>query len=319
MRFGVKIPNLSALASREAIIRTATTAESSGFEALWASDHLVFARSTVHRADGRRFPVPFDVPAIDPIVALSVAAGVTERIRLGTSVLVLANRAPVAMAKAWASLDHLAPGRVVAGIGTGWQKEEFEALGAGDRFRRRGTATEEAIDILRRCWGEEEPSFDGEFHRIEPLHFNPRPASPIPIVLGGSSDRGIARVGRCGDGFHGTNLTPAAAGDVIERIRSAAVEEGRDPDRLWFTTLVELEHRSDGPRGGDDDAGIHLVGTVERMRERVGSFERAGITHLALRVRSLSGSTRPGVEPELDLERGLEEIRRFAEEVAVIV
>lgn len=316
MRFGVKIPNLSALASRGSIIRTAVTAEDGGYEAIWASDHLVFARSTVHRADGRRFPVPFDVPAVDPIVALSVAAGATDRIRLGTSVLVAANRSPVAIAKAWASLDLLAPGRVVAGIGTGWQQEEFEALGAGDRFRRRGTATEEAIEILRRCWSDPEPSFRGEFHDIEPLHFRPQPERPIPIILGGSSERGIGRVGRCGDGFHGTNLTPAAAAEVIDRIRQAAADADRDPEALWFTTLVEMEFRSDGPRNAEDDAGVHLVGSADRMVERVAAFAEAGIEHLALRVRSLSGSTRPGVAPALDLERGLDEIRRFAREVA---
>lgn len=315
MQFGIKIPNLSGLASRESIIRTAVVSEEGGYEAVWASDHLVFSRSTVHRADGRRFPVPFDVPAVDPIVALSVAAGSTERIRLGTSVLVIANRAPVAIAKAWASLDLLAPGRVIAGIGTGWQQGEFEALGAGDRFRRRGTATEEAIEILRRCWTDPEPSFEGEFHRIEPLHFHPRPAEPIPIVLGGSSDRGIDRVGRCGDGFHGTNLTPTAAAEVVDRIRTAAVAAGREPDDLWFTTLIELEFRSAGPRDADDDSGVHLVGTAEQMAERIAGFRNAGISHLALRVRSLSGSTRPNVEVGLNLERGLEEIRRFADEV----
>lgn len=313
--FGIKLPNLSPIASRDAIVQTARASEQAGLDAVWASDHVVFARSTEHRAERRRFPVPFDTPAVDPLVALSVVAGATERVLLGTSVVVLANRNPVIMAKAWSSLDMLAPGRVVAGVGTGWQREEFDALGVGHRFDRRGSATEEFIEVMRRCWSDPAPAFEGEHYRFDPLHFHPQPPITIPVLLGGASDRGLRRVGRCGDGYHGTNLTPEAAAETIDRISDAADRAGRDPDALWFTTLVELERRPT-TRDTDDDAGIHLVGSAAAMAERVAAFAEAGIAHLALRVRALSGSTRPGVGIDLSLERGLDEIEWFAEEVA---
>lgn len=310
MDFGVKLPNLSALASRHAILEVGRSAELAGYGAVWASDHLVFGESTVHEAVDRRFPVDFRVPAVDPLVALAAVAGATERVKLGTSVLVLANRNPVAIAKAWASLDLVAPGRVLAGVGTGWQEEEFRALGAIDRFVRRGSATDEFIEILRRCWTMETPRFSGEFYDLDPIHFHPQPAQAIPILLGGRSDRGIRRVGRVGDGFHGTNLTPDMAREVIARIRQEASDVGRDPGVLMFTTLCEL----DIGRGGDpdDDNDVHMVGSPDETVDRIGRFAEAGIEHLALRVRALSGSTRPKVEPALSLSAGLDQIAAFA-------
>lgn len=311
MELGIKLPNLSPLASRDSILTVARQAEDLGFSALWASDHLVFAEATVHEAVDRRFPVEFRTPAVDPLVALSLAAGATDAIELGTSVLVLANRNPVAIAKAWASLDHLAPGRVIAGIGTGWQQEEFRALGAGDRFRWRGSVTEEFIEILRRCWTMERPSHEGRFHSFEPLHFHPQPDRPIPILLGGSSERGIERVGRVADGFHGTNLTPRTAAETIDRIRQVAADAGRDPGALVMTTLCELDLRPAGAPP-EDHADIHLAGTLAQAVDRIGRFAEAGVAHLALRVRALSGSTRPGVVPEVSLSAGLDQIAELA-------
>lgn len=311
MDLGIKLPNLSPLASRESILAVARHAEQLGYGALWASDHLVFAESTVHEAVGRRFPVDLSVPAVDPLVALSLAAGVTESVRLGTSVLVLANRNPVAIAKAWASLDHLAPGRVVAGIGTGWQEEEFRALGAGDRFRQRGSVTEEYIEILRRCWTMERPSHAGRFYKFEPLHFSPQPSSSIPVLLGGSSERGISRVGRVADGFHGTNLSPDAMATTIDRIRQAAADADRDPNALIMTTLCELDLRTTSVRD-EDHADVHLAGCAQELVDRIGRFADAGVEHLALRVRALSGSTRPCVEPSWSLAAGLEQMAALA-------
>lgn len=312
MEFGVKIPNLSPLASRRSILEIGRRSEQLGYEAVWASDHLVFGRSTVHSAPDRRFPVTFETPVVDPLVALSAVAGATDRIRLGTSVLVLANRNPVAIAKAWASLDHLAPGRVIAGVGTGWQEAEFRALDAGDRFARRGSATEEFIEVLRRCWTWEEPSFSGRFYELEPIHFHPRPQQVIPVLLGGSSERGLSRVARVGDGFHGTNLTPERARETIDRISEMAVDVGRDPSAMVFTTLCELDLRAEGA-GAEDHAGVHLVGTEAEVLARIAEFEEAGIAHIALRVRALSGSTRPKVPTAVSLDAGIEQIEALAE------
>ncbi|MGX7722836.1 TIGR03619 family F420-dependent LLM class oxidoreductase [Rhodococcus pyridinivorans] len=317
--FGVKLPNLSPLASRDAILTTGTTAERLGFEAVWASDHVVFTPTTEHDHPDRRFPVGFDTPAVDPLIALSLVAGATERVELGTSVLVLANRNPVVVAKSWASLDLLAPGRVVAGIGTGWQENEFQALGAGERFRRRGSATAEFIDILRTCWSDPSDGFSGEFYSFGPLFFEPRPTKEIPILLAGRTSRGLRRVASHGDGFHGTNLSPEAAREAITRIEEYAVEYGREHLSRRYTTLCELDLRDRPVRPDEDYDGIHLVGTPEQVAERVRAFAAAGIAHLALRVRALSGSTRKEVSNELSVSAGTEQLERFEAEVTPLL
>lgn len=316
--FGIKLPNLSPLASRESILITGTTAERLGFTAVWASDHVVFTPTTEHDHPDRRFPVAFDTPAVDPLVALALVAGSTDRIGLGTSVLVLANRNPVVVAKSWASLDLLAPGRVLAGIGTGWQENEFRALGAGDRFHRRGSATAEFIDILRTCWNDPSRGFTGEFYSFGPLHFEPRPATGIPILLAGSSARGLHRVATHGDGFHGTNLSPAAASEAIAQIERYAETHGRQSGPRHFTTLCELDLR-DQVESEQDSGGIHLVGSPEQIAQRIRAFTDAGVTHIALRVRALSGSTRKEISPQLSLGAGLEQLERFTAEVMPLV
>lgn len=135
------------------------------------------------------------------------------------------------------------PRPVLAGIGTGWQENEFRALGAGDRFHRRGSATAEFIDILRTCWNDPSRGFTGEFYSFGPLHFEPRPATGIPILLAGSSARGLHRVATHGDGFHGTNLSPAAASEAIAQIERYAETHGRQSGPRLFTTLCELDLR----------------------------------------------------------------------------
>ncbi|MGN5236468.1 MULTISPECIES: TIGR03619 family F420-dependent LLM class oxidoreductase [unclassified Rhodococcus (in: high G+C Gram-positive bacteria)] len=317
--FGVKLPNLSPLASRKSILTTGMLAEWLGFTAVWTSDHVVFTPTTEHDHPDRRFPVAFDTPAVDPLVALSVVAGATERIELGTSVLVLANRNPVIVAKAWASLDLLAPGRVLAGIGTGWQENEFRALGAGNRYRRRGSATAEFIDILRTCWSDPSRGFPGEFYSFGPLYFEPRPATAIPILLAGNSARGLHRVATHGDGFHGTNLNPAAAGVAIAQIEKYAATCGRATVPRRYTTLCELDLRDRPIRPEQDHDGIHLVGTPEQVAERIRAFTGSGITHIALRVRALSGSTRKEISPKVCLSAGLDQLERFSAEVMPLV
>lgn len=317
--FGVKLPNLSPLASREAILVAGKTAERLGFTAVWASDHVVFTPSTEHDHAHRRFPVGFDTPAVDPLMALSLVAGSTERVELGTSVLVLANRNPVIIAKAWASLDLIAPGRVVAGIGTGWQENEFRALGAGDRFRRRGSATAEFIDILRTCWSDPSDGFSGKFYSFDPLYFEPRPAAGIPVLLAASSERGLRRVASHADGFHGTNLSPTAAREVIDRIEKYAATCGRATAPRRYTTLCELDLRDRSDMSEEVDGGIHLAGTPEQVAERIRAFGAAGISHLALRVRAFSGSTRKEVSNRLSLAAGVEQLERFEAEVVPLV
>src|ERR671924_1604801 len=193
MRFGCHLPVYGPAATRETLVGVARRAEALGYDSLWASDHVVLpwriASRYPYNATGA-FPLPPATDFLEPLTALALVAGVTERVRLGTTVLVLPHRHPVLAAKMLATLDHLAPGRVILGAGVGWMREEIELLGAP--YERRGAWTDEAIRIMRACWTEERAAFTGEFFRIPPVASVPRPPrGPIPIWIGGHTRRAL--------------------------------------------------------------------------------------------------------------------------------
>jgi probable F420-dependent oxidoreductase len=166
-----------AAATRETLLGFARRTETLGYDSLWVSDHVVIpwriASRYPYNASGD-FPLPPTGDFLEPLTALALVAGVTDRIALGTSVLVLPHRHPVLAAKMLATLDHLAPGRVICGAGVGWMREEIELLGAP--YARRGAWSDEAIRVMRACWTEERAAFAGEFFRFEPVGCRPRPA-----------------------------------------------------------------------------------------------------------------------------------------------
>src|SRR4030095_7754094 len=158
-----------------------------GFDSLWVSDHVVIPweiRSRYPYNATGDFPLSPGTDFLEPLTALTLAAAVTSRVRLGTSVLVLPHRHPVLTAKMLATLDHLAPGRVILGAGVGWMREEIELFGVP--YARRGAWTDEAIKVMRACWRDDRVSFQGEFFDFADLGCRPRPArGTIPIWIGG--------------------------------------------------------------------------------------------------------------------------------------
>jgi probable F420-dependent oxidoreductase len=206
------------------------------------SDHVVLpwriASRYPYNATGD-FPLRPDSDFLEPLTALALVAGVTERVSLGTSVLVLPHRHPVLAAKMLATLDHLAPGRVICGAGVGWMREEIELLGAP--YARRGAWTDEAIRVMRACWTEERPAFAGEFFRFEPVGCRPRPArGTIPIWIGGHTDRAFRRVVELGDGWHAAFPKRADMADALTRLRAVCARAGRDAKTLTISARMGL-------------------------------------------------------------------------------
>jgi probable F420-dependent oxidoreductase len=189
-------------------VRTARAAEELGYDSVWTGDHVVFpvesASAYPYHRGGAYSPDP--LIAYDALIALAVVAGCTERVELGTGVLVLPQRNPLLLAKQLASIDSLSNGRLILGAGAGWLAEEFVALGAPD-FALRSDVLEEWVAILRSCWTDDEPRFEGRHYRFDPIHFDPRPARPVPILIGGNSQAALRRAGRIGDGWFGTAVT----------------------------------------------------------------------------------------------------------------
>ena len=183
---------------------------------------------------------------IDPLIGLSFAAAATSSIGLATGVLLLPEHNPVVVAKQVATLDTLSGGRFTLGIGIGWSREEFDALGVP--FERRAARTAEYVAAMRTLWRDDVASFDGEFVNFDAIRVNPKPAdrAGIPIVLGGNSDAALRRVVAWGDGWYGFNLADVRA--VAERIaylHRLCDECDRNPSELRLTVALRDLHIRD--------------------------------------------------------------------------
>lgn len=220
----------------------AAAAERAGFESFWVAEHLVIPASYTtyypRSADGK---VPeFYAHLVDPFVALAAAAQTTSRIRLGTSVCLLAERNPIETAKAVATLDIYSGGRIILGVGAGWFPEEAAVMGVD--FKRRWLHLRESVEAMRALWSEQpEASYAGEIIRFPPVKLYPKPAQkPCPPILLGAHDPGPAlkRVARWADGWMPGGLSPEKAGEYIPQIKRMARENGRDPERLEFSVLL---------------------------------------------------------------------------------
>jgi len=197
-------------------LAAARRAEELGLDAVVVGDHVTFYG---YGNDG--------------LVTLTAIAAVTERVELRTSVYLLPLRHPVPVALHCAQLDQLSLGRLVLGIGVGGEDpHEFESCGVDPRTR--GARANEAIQILRRLWSEDDVDFAGRHFRLERVTVYPKPLRPIPILVGGRSEAALRRAGRLGDGYIGIWLTPERFAASVERVRAEAEEAGRDPGSLSF-------------------------------------------------------------------------------------
>ena len=283
MEFGLHLPHVGPLATREGITAFAQLAEELGFDALWVSDHVVVPRSLDSRYPYSRdgsFPVSPDMPLMEPLATLLFAAAVTERVKLGTTVLVIPMRNPIVTAKQLASLDVLSNGRLILGVGAGWMEEEFKMLGVP--FERRGARTNEYIRLIKALWTEENPSFEGEFWQIKDVGFSPKPLQQPhpPIWTGGHSAPALRRAGRLGDGWHAVGVSPDTLREQFQEVQRHAEKAGRDPASL--TLSVRPRVRLDDP-----------AKTIELLR----SYREVGVSHVVLEI----------FAPDMDRARSLME------------
>jgi probable F420-dependent oxidoreductase len=214
MRVGIHLPQIGRKAGPEAIRRAAVQAEELGFADVWTSEHIIVPS---------RAPYPPSPVFYDPVLTLTWAAACTQRVGLGTSVLVLPMRHPLPLAKELATLQNLSEGRLILGAGVGWLEAEFAALGVP--FRERGRRMDEGIAMMRAVWSEDPVSFSARHIPavIDDMRSLPQPVKPIPIWIGGSSQPALERALRL-DGWHGSRVSPEAAAPIVERLRAARPE-----------------------------------------------------------------------------------------------
>jgi probable F420-dependent oxidoreductase len=247
VRVGLHALGIGTGARPEVIRAVAVAAEAAGFATLWAGEHVVLVdrpRSRYPYSEDGRIAVPAAADWLDPLLGLTFAAAVTSTIGLATGVLLLPEHNPVVSAKQAATLDVLSGGRLTLGVGAGWSAEEFAALGIP--FAGRGRRTAEYVAAIRTLWADDVASFSGEFTRFESVRVNPKPVRGrrIPVVVGGNSDRALARVAAFGDGWYGFNLRAAA---VAERVAALAGQcERRDRHLRGLSVAVALADGSPG-------------------------------------------------------------------------
>ena len=277
MKFGVPVGNFGQFGKRGGArnqVRVAVAAERLGFDSVWVHDHLVMparirARYPYNEAGVAGFAWRQDI--YDPFSMMSALAVATERVEIGTSVLIVPYRNPLVQAKMLATIDQLARGRIRLGIGVGWMKEEFEELGIGDWYPVRGRVTDEWITIWKRVWADEGPSsFQGRFYSFQDMGAFPKPVrKSIPIWVGGWGDVAARRVARLGDGYQTISSTPAM-------VRTEMEKRGRNPDLLEISMLSGIRI------GGDALPGSTPVvsGSSQQIIDRLGEYRDAGLHHL---------------------------------------
>ncbi|MGI5203587.1 LLM class F420-dependent oxidoreductase [Spirillospora sp. CA-108201] len=220
---GLFAVNMHACADPQVAARIAALAEELGYDSVWAGDHVVLPRPRVAPS-----PAEPDAPFLDPLVALAHLAGRTERIALGTGVVVLPQRNPLVLAKQLASLDVLSRGRLVFGMAAGYLEPEMRAVGVAPEGR--GARADEYLAAMRSLWYDGEPAFHGRHVDFAGVDAHPRPVQrPIPVVAGGHSPAALRRAARHADGWYGWMLGRRAAAEAIAQLRTLTTEAARAP------------------------------------------------------------------------------------------
>lgn len=259
MRYSLHALGIGAGANPDTIVAVARAAEAAGFARLWAGEHVVMVDGPDERypyaADGR-IAVPADADWLDPFAVLAFAAAATATIRLATGVLLLPEHNPCIVAKQAASLDVLSRGRLDLGIGIGWSRAEFDALGVP--FAGRAARMREYAAALRCLWGTDPSQFEGETVRFAAARSYPKPIrGRVPLVIGGTSDAALRRVAEYGDGWYGFGLSPAEVPGRMAALASSARRHDRDMRALEVAVDVGLQEV--------DDDTLAALGVGERV------------------------------------------------------
>ena len=280
MRLGIVIPNQVAWGGPDEILRLAEAAEDAGMDSVWVADHIVMPASFDSPYPMQELQ-PFDPEEnetfFEPLLTLAFVASRTSRVRLGTSIILPTLRHPAYTAKLVATLDNLSGGRVVLGVGAGWMREEFDALGVP--FELRGALLDEHIAVLRELWTSDVATFEGEHYRLPPVRSAPKPARPggPPIWIGGASNAALRRVAAIADGWQPMAVGPAELASRVPRLHELARAAGRDPATIDVCPRCDLAfgapkvHKPNG-----------IYGTPEEVVAGLGAYRDAGCTELIL-------------------------------------
>lgn len=238
MKFGLRYCNVGRYVDAAKAVELVQAGEAAGFESAWTVEHTVvpdgYQSAYPYTADGKMPGGTDDFPLPDPLIWMAYMAAATSGIKLATGILILSQHNPVITAKQVATIDHMSGGRVLLGIGVGWMKEEFDAIGAS--FHDRGRRADEYVAAMRELWSSDRPTFHGDFVHFDAAFCKPQPVhKSVPIIVGGDSTFAARRAGRLGDGYFPARGAPF---ELIELARRTAAEHGRDPAALEITAAM---------------------------------------------------------------------------------
>ncbi len=266
MDYGIILPHFSAFAHEnpaERILTAATSAEALGYSTVWVADHVIFPS----KIEGGYAFNPED-PFLDPLAVLAALAYQTTTVKLGTAVLILPYRHPLAAAKALATIDVLSGGRTVVGVGAGWLEQEFTALGTS--ITERGARTNETMDIFKAVWTQDTPAFSGKHFQFADIKFLPKPVQQPhpPLLVGGMTPGALRRIARRGDGWIAMGKGPDDIQEPLETLRELTAQAGRNPADLQICML---------PLGAP---------SVERLIQDIPRYAYLGVHHVYLSFRA---------------------------------
>jgi probable F420-dependent oxidoreductase len=285
MKFGISVGNGGAFGSANGIdtcLDIARRAEELGYDSVWVHDHLVIPEriDAPYPYDTDGFPVPWDTDFYEPLVLMSALAAITTRVRIGSSVLVIPHRHPAVTAKMLAFADRLSGGRIVFGVGAGWMRDEFEALGLpAEHFDRRGAVTNEYLCAIKELWTNTGPSsYTGEFVEFHDVGAFPKPMQKPhpPIIIGGSGEHALRRASRLGNGYQAVSQTPTELAASVKQLRALCGRDRRDPDELEIS-LAQTMQITRMPLG---TGRAPLFGSLEQVAEDLRAYGIAGLDHL---------------------------------------
>jgi probable F420-dependent oxidoreductase len=239
MRYGFCLPHHRSYATRDLILETARRGEALGYDTLWLSDHIVPPL-------GQQFRQVY----FEPLVLTGWVASATARVKLGYSVLVLPYRNPVVLAKQLATIDVMAEGRIIVGVGVGTLEVEYRALGVP--FNRRGRLANEYLRVIRELWTNEQPRFHGETVQVENVYSLPKPHQQPgpPIIVGGESVAAIRRAVELGDGWHPSTMPLPELADGIQSYKEMCAAIGRPPGQISYRTRFGFQDAPHDPSAG---------------------------------------------------------------------
>jgi probable F420-dependent oxidoreductase len=280
IRLGLAVPQLKRYDLTRDVAAVARAAQELGFSGVWVFERILFPEHPtqgLYGMPGVAWPDSYRSVA-DPLIALAAAAAATERVTLGTSVLVAPLHVPFQLARALATLDAVAGGRVVAGFGTGWSLDEYAASSIAP-FERRGEALDELLDVCAAVWGPDPVSYQGTYTTVREAEVGPKPARPIPVFLAAMTGKALERVARRAVGWMSTGLPSGVLAAMWRRLTDQAAALGRGADALELAVRGNVRLHDKPLHDGDRRP---FVGSYEQIVQDTVSMAEAGAHEVLL-------------------------------------